>query len=211
MTGVHIQLWISVLTDLEADPEISTPVALTKVAPSELMANCSCTCEPLTQNPAVGIINWFRFCFQEKRQHISLDTWSPNRLQEITDLWLFMFSGDLVASCGSKAWVSYWAWTSWLQAAPGRAAAHGKPVKSRVCAHLAQSWSSHGLLLQHRYFKLFMCIMYMQLLHKTHIYIHVAHTVLQCMWAGVGYAQTCNQLWAGSAVVCPMCVNKINV
>lgn len=53
--------------------------------------------------------------------------------------------------------------------------------------------------------------MYMQLLQKTHIYIHVTHTILQCMCAGVGYAQTCNQLWAGSAVVCPMCVNKINV
>lgn len=53
--------------------------------------------------------------------------------------------------------------------------------------------------------------MYMQLLRKTHIYIHVTHTIIQCMCAGAGYAQTCNQLWAGSAVVCPICVNKINV
>lgn len=147
----------------------------------------------------------------KKKQHISLDTRSPNSLQEMTDLWLVVFSGGLVVSCGSTAWVSYWAWTSWLQAARGRAAAHGKPVKRRVCAHLAQSWSSHGLLLQHRYFKLLMCILYMQLLRKTHIYIHVTYTILQWMCAGVGYAQTCNQLWAGSAVVCPMCVNKNNV
>lgn len=212
MTGVHIQLWISVLTDLGADPEICTPVALTKVTPSEFMADCSCTCEPLTQKPVAGVTNCFGFHFQEKnKQHISLDPQSPNRLQEMTDLWLVMFSGGLVASCGSTAWVSYRAQMSRLPAAAGRAAAHGKPVKSRVCAHLAQSRSSHGLVLQPRYFKLFKCITYMQLLREAHIYIHVTHTILQCICAGVGSAQTCNQLWAGSAVVCPMCVNKINV
>lgn len=153
---------------------------------------------------------WVSFS-EKKKQHISLDTQSPNRLQEMTDLWLVMFSGGLVASCGSTAWVSYQAQMSWLPAAAGRAAAHGKPVKSRVCAHLAQSRSSHGLVLQPRYFKLFKCITYMQLLREAHIYIHVTHTILQCICAGVGSAQTCNQLWAGSAVVCPMCVNKINV
>lgn len=58
----------------------------------------------------------------------------------------------------------------------------GSQLKA-VCAHLAQSQSSHGLVLQHRYFKLFMCIMYMQLLCTTHIYIHITHTVLQCMCA----------------------------
>lgn len=67
MTGVHIQLWISILTDLGADPEISTPVALTKVAPSEFMADCSCTCEPLTQNPLAGVTNCFGFHFQDKK------------------------------------------------------------------------------------------------------------------------------------------------
>lgn len=212
MTGVHIQLWISVLTDLGADPEISTSVALTKVAPTELMADCPCTCEPLTQKTVAGVTNCFGVCFQEiKKQHISLDTPSPNRLQEMTDLCLVMFSGGLVASCGFPAWVSYWAWMSQLQAAPGKSAAHEKPVKSRDFAHLAQSWSSHGLVLQHRYFKLFMCTKYMQLLGTTHIYIQVTHTIPQCMCAGVGYAQSSNQLWAGNAVVCPMCVNKINV
>lgn len=110
------------------------------------------------------LLFWVSFS-GKKKQHISLDTWSPQQITKMTDLWLVMFSGGLVASCGSTAWVSYWAWTSRLQAAPGRAAAHGKPVKSRVCAHLAESRGSHGLVLQHRYFKLFICIMYMQLLH----------------------------------------------
>lgn len=92
------------------------------------------------------------------------------QITKMTDLWLVMFTGGLVASCGSTAWVSYWAWMSRLQSAHGRAAAHGKPVKSRVFAHLSESRGSHGLVLQHRYFKLFICIMYMQQLHKTHLH-----------------------------------------
>lgn len=147
MTGVHIQLWISVLTDLGADPEISTSVALTKVAPNELMADCSCTCEPLTQKKtSCRCHQLFWGLFSDKnKQHIGLDTPSPNRWQEMTELCLVMFSGGLVASCGSTARVTHWAWMSQLQAAPGKSAAHGKPVKSRDCAHLAQSRSSHGL------------------------------------------------------------------
>lgn len=69
MVGIHIQLWISVLADLGADPAISTPLVLTKVAPPEFKADCSCACELFTQKPAAGITDRFRVSFQEKAAH----------------------------------------------------------------------------------------------------------------------------------------------
>ena len=85
MAGVHIQLCISVLADLGPDPAISTPIVLTKVAPSEFTADCSCACGLFTQKPVAAVTYCFGFRFR-KKQHISLDPKSPNSLQEMTDL-----------------------------------------------------------------------------------------------------------------------------
>lgn len=164
MLGVHIKLKISVLADLGADLAISTPMDYTKSRPGWIHDRLFLCCKLCTSKTVAGYHWLFLFAFvsgkKKKSKLVKKKIQVTQQLQEVTDLWLAMFSGVSGSVPGFKF--------------------HSFQHQSEVQLHVVSQQNvvflptllrveAASLGLQNRYLRLCMYIMYIQLLHKGHI------------------------------------------